>query len=55
MAEEKINECCRDCFHYKKHKDKCWFYWENKRECTQKLEEGEDSGFENPIEDKLNQ
>jgi len=55
MADEKINHCCRDCFHFKKFREKCWFYWENKKHCTQKIEEGEQTNFVSPIEDRLNQ
>lgn len=55
MAEDKTNICCTDCFHYKKFREKCWFYWEEKKECTQKIEEGEDKKFVSPIEDRLNQ
>ncbi|MBW2992001.1 hypothetical protein KY345_02165 [Candidatus Woesearchaeota archaeon] len=55
MGDEKINELCKDCFHFKKFKEKCWFYWKDKKECTQKIEEGEEEKFVSPIEDRLNQ
>jgi hypothetical protein len=55
MADEKTNPCCRECFHFKRFKEKCWFYWENKKECTQKIEEGDEQDFANPMENRLNQ
>jgi len=26
---------CENCANYKQHKEKCWFYWENKKQCSQ--------------------
>jgi hypothetical protein len=53
MPDEKANHCCKECLHFRKFKEKCWFYWENKKECTQRIEEGEEQDFVSPIEDKL--
>ncbi len=37
-AEEKKGPpgtVCENCVAFKRFGDKCWFYWEGKRECTQ--------------------
>lgn len=26
---------CRECASWKRHREKCWFYWEGKKECSQ--------------------
>lgn len=26
---------CKTCYIFKRFKDKCWYYWDNKRVCTQ--------------------
>ena len=26
---------CKTCVVFKRHKDKCWYYWDNKKACTQ--------------------
>lgn len=26
---------CRECASWKRHAEKCWFYWEGKKECSQ--------------------
>jgi len=33
---------CKNCALYEKFKEKCWFYWERKRKCTQFVDK--DSG-----------
>lgn len=25
---------CKDCMTFKRFKDKCWFYWDNKKACS---------------------
>jgi len=30
---------CKDCLKYKSHKDKCWFFWNEKRACS-RFEDG---------------
>lgn len=30
---------CKECLKYKMHKDKCWFYWKEKRACS-RFEDG---------------
>jgi len=32
MAEGPV---CKECSTFKRHKDKCWFYWDNKKACSQ--------------------
>lgn len=32
---------CKSCANYKIFKEKCWYYWEGKKECSQKVEEKE--------------
>lgn len=34
MSENKVNSLCKDCINYEMFKDKCFFYWERKRECS---------------------
>lgn len=29
------NEVCRECASWKIFKEKCWFYWDGKKECSQ--------------------
>lgn len=29
-----VNELCTDCWRYQTFKDKCHFFWEDKRECS---------------------
>lgn len=26
---------CKTCVVFKRHKDKCWYYWDHKKACTQ--------------------
>ncbi|MCX8147399.1 MAG: hypothetical protein N3D84_02940 [Candidatus Woesearchaeota archaeon] len=33
MAPE--NDLCKDCANWKNFREKCWFYWEEKKECSQ--------------------
>jgi hypothetical protein len=42
MPEENINEICEDCINWKQYGKKCFFFWEKKKECPSKIEEGED-------------
>lgn len=30
---------CKECRKYEQHKDKCWFYWDEKRACS-RFEDG---------------
>lgn len=30
-------DVCRDCLNYKDFKEKCWYFWEDKRDCSQKM------------------
>jgi len=32
-----VNEVCKDCLRWDKFKDKCWVWWEHKKECSQKV------------------
>ncbi len=29
------NELCKDCSNWENFKEKCFFYWEDKKECSQ--------------------
>lgn len=31
-----MNEICKDCLRWEKHKKDCWVYWEGKKECSLK-------------------
>jgi len=35
---EKINQVCSNCAFWKMHGNKCWYHWEMKQVCTQKME-----------------
>ncbi len=30
---------CQNCYKYKIFKDKCWYYWELKKECSKFVED----------------
>ncbi|MBW2967164.1 hypothetical protein KY362_01620 [Candidatus Woesearchaeota archaeon] len=30
-------ELCKSCLNWKDFKEKCWYFWEHKRECSQKI------------------
>jgi len=34
---EDFKDNCKDCLNFKDFKEKCWYYWEKKKECSQKL------------------
>ncbi|MBI2564578.1 hypothetical protein HYV79_01150 [Candidatus Woesearchaeota archaeon] len=45
---------CEGCQNYKLFKEKCWFYWENKRICTQYRESfGQEPEFKTAKENFL--
>ncbi len=29
-----MSEVCKDCWKYQAFKEKCFFYWKNKKECS---------------------
>lgn len=31
-----MNEICKGCLRWEKFKEKCWVYWEGKKECSLK-------------------
>jgi hypothetical protein len=35
MTEENMPSCCEGCAMWKMHGNKCWYFWEEKKECTQ--------------------
>ncbi|MBW2978279.1 hypothetical protein KY331_05520 [Candidatus Woesearchaeota archaeon] len=35
MSEEKLPICCDGCVVWKTQGNKCWYFWEGKKECTQ--------------------
>lgn len=32
---EPVNEVCKECASWKVFKEKCWFFWDGKKECSQ--------------------
>jgi len=32
-----MNICCKDCELWKLYKDRCYYWWKDKKECTQKI------------------
>lgn len=34
----KVNSVCENCAMWKMHGEKCWYHWEQKQVCSQKLE-----------------
>lgn len=34
----KVNEICKTCVLWHMHKEKCWYHWDFKKVCTQKIE-----------------
>lgn len=38
MLEDET-DICEDCINYKDFKERCWYYWERKKECSQKMQE----------------
>ncbi|MFH1053636.1 MAG: hypothetical protein V1740_04445 [Candidatus Woesearchaeota archaeon] len=43
MSEEKEEtpECCKGCIKWNQFKEKCFVYWDLKKECTMHIGEGE--------------
>jgi len=37
-----INEVCKDCLKWDKFQDKCWVWWQHKKECSQKVTTAEE-------------
>lgn len=35
---EKVNDVCSNCVVWKSQGSKCWYHWEEKQVCTQKIE-----------------
>ncbi|MFC1742112.1 hypothetical protein ACFL3V_06260 [Nanoarchaeota archaeon] len=31
-------DLCKECLNFKDFKEKCWYFWEKKKECSQKLD-----------------
>jgi hypothetical protein len=36
LLEDK-EHICKDCLNFKDFKEKCWYHWEQKSECSQKI------------------
>jgi hypothetical protein len=36
-ALQPSKDLCKDCLNWKDFKEKCWYHWQNKKECSQKL------------------
>lgn len=34
---ESSKDICKDCLNWKDFKEKCWYYWEKKKECSQRI------------------
>ncbi len=34
---EDSEDICKDCLNWKEFKEKCWYHWQLKKECSQKM------------------
>jgi len=34
---EEFQDICENCLNWKDFKGKCWYFWEKKKECSQKM------------------
>jgi hypothetical protein len=34
---EPSRDICKDCINWKDFKEKCWYFWEKKKECSQRV------------------
>jgi hypothetical protein len=35
QSEPECGHLCKECASWNRHKEKCWFFWEGKKECSQ--------------------
>lgn len=49
-----MNELCKECWRYETFKEKCHFYWEEKRECSRWIShETDEEKYKSIIENKF--
>ena len=34
---EPSKDICKDCLNWKDFKEKCWYFWHQKKECSQRI------------------
>lgn len=38
-----MNEVCKDCLNWQRYGKDCWYFWQGKKTCTQRVDENEEN------------